>query len=187
MTSEPQGARDIRAPCDTDAMSHPTTPPGWESRIGAVWAVAHALPDAELRARVEALVAELPPDDPRGLYERASAFDSTGLEDEAVPLYRAALAGGLDEPIRRQAVIQLASTLRNVGQAEESVRLLAAEPDDAGDAFDTAVRAFLALALASAGREREAVGVAVSALARHVPRYRRSLTAYGADLTSDAR
>ena len=165
----------------------PTNPADWEARIGAVWAAAGGLADGELRARVDELVDELPADDPRGLYERASAFDSTGLEEDALPLYRAALAGELDEPIRRQAVIQLASTLRNVGQAEESVRLLAAEPDDAGDAFDTAVRAFLALALASAGREREAVGVAVSALARHVPRYRRSLTAYGADLTSDAR
>lgn len=167
-------------------LDNSTTPPGWESRIAAVWASSGDLADEELRARVDALVAELPDGDPRGLYERASAFDSTGLEDEAVPLYRAALAGGLDEPVRRQAVIQLASTLRNVGRAEESVELLAAEADDAEDGFDTAVRAFLALALASAGRERQAVGVAVGALARHVPRYRRSLTAYGAELAGDA-
>ncbi len=161
----------------------PTTPPDWESRIAVVWASSGDIADDQLRARVDELVAELPPDDPRGLYERASAFDSTGMEDEAVPLYRAALAGGLDEPVRRQAVIQLASTLRNVDQPDEAVRLLTTEPDDAGDGFDTAVRAFLALALVSAGREHEAVGVAVGALARHVPRYRRALTAYAADLT----
>ena len=166
------------------APESPAPPPDWAARIAAVWAAAPGLADDELRARVDELAAELAPDDPRGLYERASAFDSTGMEDEAVPLYRAALAGGLDEPIRRQAVIQLASTLRNVDRPDEAVRLLAAEPDDTGDGFDTAVRAFLALALASAGREREAVGVAVGALARHVPRYRRALTAYGAELAS---
>lgn len=163
-----------------------STPPDWDARLGAVWAAADGLAEDDLRARVDALVAELPPDDPRGLYERASAFDSTGVEDRAVPLYREALAGGLDEPIRRQAVIQLASTLRNVGRPDEAVRLLAAEPVDTGDGLDTAVRAFLALALASAGREREAVGVAVGALAVHVPRYRRSLAAYAADLADCA-
>jgi thioredoxin-like negative regulator of GroEL len=164
----------------------PTTPPDWEQRVAAIWASSADMSDDDLRARVAALVAELPDDDPRGLYEKASACDSTGLEDEAVPLYRAALAGGLDEPVRRQAVIQLASTLRNVGRADEAVRLLSAEPADTGDGFDTAVRAFLALALASSGREREATGVAVGALARHVPRYRRSLTAYGAELAGEA-
>lgn len=159
-----------------------TAPSAWEERIAAVWAASGDLADDELRRRVDELVAELPPGDPRGPYECASAFDSTGMEDEAVPLYRAALAGGLDEPLRRQAVIQLASTLRNVGEADEAIRLLSAEATDTGDGFDTAVRAFLALALASAGREREAVGVAVGALATHVPRCRRSLTTYGAEL-----
>lgn len=162
----------------------PATPPGWETRIGAVWAAAGSLADDELLARIDELVAELPAGDPRGLYEKASAFDSAGIEDRAVPLYRAALTGGLDEPIRRQAVIQLASTLRNVGKADEAVRLLSAEATDAGDGFDTAVRAFLALALVSAGHDREAVGVALTALATHVPRYRRSLTAYATELTS---
>jgi thioredoxin-like negative regulator of GroEL len=163
--------------------------PDWEDRVAAVWAASGSgeLADDELRARIDALVVELPAGDPRGRYERASAFDSTGREDEAVPLYRAALAGGLDEPIRRQAVIQLASTLRNVGAADEAVRLLAAEAADTGDGFDTAVRAFLALALTSAGREREAVAVAIGALATHVPRYRRSLTAYGAELAAGTR
>ena len=168
------------------ALGPTAKPPHWEERIGALWQAAGEMTDDELRARVDELVAELPPDDPRGLYERASAFDSTGVEDRAVALYRAALAGGLDEAIRRQATIQLASTLRNLGRPDEAVRLLTAEADDAGDGLDTAVRAFLALALASAGRERAAVGVAIAALATYVPRYRRSLTAYAAELADPA-
>ena len=64
------------------------------------------------------------------LYERGSALDSTGHPDEAIVLYRAALDAGLGEDRRRQAVIQLASSLRNLGQAPEAVALLTVERDD---------------------------------------------------------
>jgi hypothetical protein len=74
------------------------------------------------------------------------------------------------------------------------VRLLEAElahpvPGDDDDSrraaeLQDAVRAFLALALADAGREREAVGVAVGALAGRLDRYRRSLTGYAEELTT---
>ena len=50
---------------------------------------------------------------------------------------------------------------------------------DAGsDHLDDAVRAVLALALTDVGREREAVSIAVGALARHLPRYQRSMASY---------
>ena len=42
-----------------------------------------------------------------------------------------------------------------------------------------AVRGFLALALVDVGREREAVSLALRALAPHLPRYQRSLANYG--------
>jgi hypothetical protein len=80
-------------------------------------------------------------------------------------------------------VIQLASSLRNLGHAEESVALLTAELDAGSDDLDDAVRAFLALALTSVGRDREAVSVALTALAAHLPRYNRSLAAYARELT----
>ena len=44
------------------------------------------------------------------------------------------------------------------------------------------MRAFLALALADVGREREALGLALGALSRHLPRYQRSLAAYARSL-----
>ena len=47
---------------------------------------------------------------------------------------------------------------------------------------DDAVRAFLALALTSVGREREAVSIALTALAAHLPRYNRSLANYAREL-----
>jgi Tetratrico peptide repeat len=52
-----------------------------------------------------------------------------GHSDLAVPLYRKALDVGLSGERRRRAVIQLASSLRNVGRPEESVALLRTEMD----------------------------------------------------------
>lgn len=155
----------------------------WQQRVAAVWA---ALPDVEqtddaaarFRARIEALAAEPPPGHPAGLFERACAFDSTGRPGEAVPLYRAALAAGLSGTPRRRATIQLASSLRTLGRSAESVELLTAERGAGSDELDDAVCAFLALALTDVGREREAVSLAVGALAGHLPRYRRAAGAY---------
>ena len=129
------------------------------------------------------LVGELPPHDAIGLFEQASAFDSTGHPDLAVASYRQALERGLSGQRRRRAVIQLASSLRNLGHAGESVALLTAELDAGSDDLDDAVRAFLALALTSVGRDREAVSLALTALAAHLPRYNRSLAAYARELT----
>jgi Tetratrico peptide repeat len=46
------------------------------------------------------------------------------------------------------------------------------------DELDDAVWAFLALALADSGREREAIAAALTALARHLPAYRRAVGEY---------
>jgi tetratricopeptide (TPR) repeat protein len=150
----------------------------WEQRLADVWASIDHLSGEELRTAIDKLAAELPPDNAVGLFERASAFDSTGHSDQAVPLYREALDRGLEGERRRRAVIQMASSLRNLGRAGESVRLLTAERNAASDQLDDAVSAFLALALADVGREREAVSIALSALAPHLPRYQRSVANY---------
>ena len=155
----------------------------WERRLAELWASLDDLDEDDFVARMEQLVAERPEDDPVGLFERAAARDSTGHSDLAVPLYRRALAVGLEGERRRRAVIQLASSLRNVGHADESVALLTAERDRGSDHLDDAVSAFLALALVDTGREREAVSVALTALAPHLPRYQRSLGSYARALT----
>ena len=154
----------------------------WDRRLALLWQTIDDQPEDDFLAAIENLVAELPPDDPVGLFENASAFDSTGHPDQAVPLYRQALERGLSGQRRRRAVIQLASSLRNLGAADESVALLTDELAAGSDELDDAVRAFLALALASVGREREAVSIALIALAPHLTRYNRSLAAYAEEI-----
>jgi tetratricopeptide (TPR) repeat protein len=150
-----------------------------EDELAAAWARIDLYSAEEFRALVAGLVADAPP--AVSAFERAGAYDSTGDPERAVPLYREALDAGLTGVRGRRAVIQLASSLRNLGRAGEAVTLLSAERDRTHDELDDAVAAFLALALADTGREREAVAVALAALAPHLPRYQRSLAAY-ADL-----
>jgi thioredoxin-like negative regulator of GroEL len=150
----------------------------WEQRVAELWASIDDYSEEEFLTRMEQLVAELPADSAVGLFERASSLDSTGHSDLAVPLYRRALQLGLPGQRRRRAVIQMASSLRNIGQAAESVALLTAERELESDDLDDAVSATLALALVDTGREREAVSVALTALSRHMTRYRRSMANY---------
>ncbi|MFB7237966.1 MULTISPECIES: tetratricopeptide repeat protein [unclassified Streptomyces] len=159
--------------------------PAWEHRVAALWERLDTYEAADFRARVAALAAELPEDDPAALFERGAAHDSTGEPEEAVRLYRRALDQGLTGLRRRRAVIQLASSLRNLGRPDRSVELLTAEraiPAAELDADETelsgAVDAFLALALADTGRDREAAALALGALAPLLPRYNRSLAHY---------
>lgn len=158
----------------------------WEHRLSDLWESIDELTEQEFLARMDQLVAELPPDDPVGPFERASSLDSTGHSDLAVPLYRQALELGLDGQRRRRAVIQLASSLRNLGRASESVALLSEERRAQSDDLDDAVDAFLALALVDTGREREAVSLALLALSRHMSRYRRSLVNYAHEVSDQA-
>jgi tetratricopeptide (TPR) repeat protein len=158
----------------------------WEERVSRLWASIDDYAEHEFLAKMEELVAERDPDDPVALFERAGAFDSTGHSDLAVPLYERALDLGLGGGRRREAVIQLASSLRNLGESARSVALLSAERDAGSDELDDAVDAFLALALVDAGREREAVSLALTALSRHLTRYRRSLANYAQLIKDDA-
>ncbi|BDZ56259.1 tetratricopeptide repeat protein [Agromyces marinus] len=153
----------------------------WQERIDAVWAAASELGEEQVLAGIDALVSELPPDDPRGWFEAAGARDSAGLESDAEPRYRRALDLGLDGRARIEAHIQLASTVRNLGRPEEALALLDAVSDEPGDLVD-AIAAFRALALASAGRADAAASVALVALAPHLTQYRRSVDAYAREL-----
>ncbi|MEU6670306.1 tetratricopeptide repeat protein [Streptomyces sp. NPDC046727] len=156
----------------------------WEDRVAAAWASFDDYPEErahEFRALIDALVAELPDGSPLGPFERACAWDSTGHSDKAVPLYREALALGLADVSRykaRRTLIQLSSSLRNTGQAEEGVKLLTPELEAPSDELDDAVRACLALCLSSLGRDREGLSLVLGALAPHLPRYQRSMANY---------
>jgi Tetratrico peptide repeat len=168
--------------------SLPFVPPdaAWEQRIAQAWGAIDDTPPEAFVDRIERLVAELPPQHAAGIFERACAQDSTGHPDVAAPLYRAALAQGLTGLRRRRATIQMASSLRNLGEAEQAAVLLSAELEAPSDELDGAVRAFLALSLADLGREREALVHTLTALSQSLPRYNRSLARYASELASPA-
>lgn len=127
----------------------------------------------------------MPSDHPRALLERASLHDFLGEEAAAIPLYRAALEAGLDDPIRTEARFQLASSLRNVGDPAGAMATLqeVAPEHDLADA----ARAFLALALYDDGKPAAALRTALQALSTHLPAYERSVDAYAEDLVAPDR
>jgi tetratricopeptide (TPR) repeat protein len=155
----------------------------WEARVAAVWSEAAALSDEAVLEAIDDLVIERGREDAAALFEAASVRDYLGRESEAEPFYRRSLELGLDEPRHAQALIQLASTLRNLGRAEEAVTLLKGwivrHPQhplaDSG-------RAFLSLALLSAGHEREAAIVALRTLAPTLPQYAAAVAEYAEEL-----
>ena len=157
----------------------------WETRLSTLWAQIDHLPESDFHDRMRQLAAEFPPGHAISTFELASVQDSTGHPDEAVPLYRAALAAGLVGTRRRRATIQLASSLRNLGEVAEAITLLEAELKREKSDLDDAVRAVLALAYASAGRDREGLALVLEALAAHLPRYQRSMANYARALVSE--
>lgn len=157
----------------------------WEKRIAALWAQIDDYDEDEFVGLVDALAAELPAGSAIGLFERGAALDSTGHPDQAVQMYAAALEAGLVGERRRRAVIQMASSLRNLGNPQDALNLLTAEADATSDDLDGAVATFMALALVDLGREREAVAVALTALSKYLPRYNRSVGRYAQELTED--
>ncbi len=158
----------------------------WERRVAELWSAFDTVDVDAFLARIDALAAELPAGHAVGLFERASAQDSTGNEAKAERLYRQALERGLQGIRRRRATIQLASTLRNLGRADEGVALLNAELTQPADELDDAVVAFLALCLVDTGQARQAAALALGSLSRHLPRYNRSLKRYAEAVRTDA-
>lgn len=157
----------------------------WDARIGAFWEAADDSDSERTLAAMRRLVAERPAKDPDATYEWASVHDFLGLEEQAIPLYEAALAAGLTGDRRPQALIQLASSLRNVGRAAEAVAVLRDLGDRSNPVVGAAAQAFLALALHDLGEPDEALRVALLALAPTLPLYARAVTAYAEELTED--
>jgi tetratricopeptide (TPR) repeat protein len=152
---------------------------GWDARVETVFANLDEDDPQRAIEEMTRLAAERP-GDPAGTFELAGVYDSLGMEAQAAPLYREAIAAGLQGERRHCAAVQLASTLRNLGHAEEAVSLLEEAPPD--ESVGAARDAFLALALFDAGRSGDALRVALRALAPTLPRYARAVDAYAAAL-----
>lgn len=161
------------------------TAPGWDAEFDRFWAEFDPADPAAARAALEALLAERGQEDARAAYERGSLHDSLGEEAEAIPLYRAALESGLEQALRTPATIQLASTLRNVGDASGAIALLRDVRD--GDPLIDSARAFEALALFSDEKPAAALRTALQTLAPHLPQYTRAVGAYAGELVTGDR
>ena len=122
-----------------------------ESEIAALWET----DDEQAAARRGPAARRRSPRDARLVFELAGAKDAMGDEQGAIGLYEEALAGGLREPHRHRAQLQLASSLRVVGRAAEAQGLVAevleARP------HNTAALMLRALVQADLGQERQAV------------------------------
>jgi tetratricopeptide (TPR) repeat protein len=151
----------------------------WQTRIDAVWADSERLGDQGVMDAMDALAADAP-DPALALFERGGSRDSGGRPDEAEPLYREALALGLPDDERAQCTIQLASSLRNLGRADESLTLL--RDADPYPPYAVATAAITALTLASLDRPREGLAALLREVAPTLPRYQRSMRAYADEL-----
>ena len=156
-----------------------------DEEIAALWELEDG---AERALRAAALAARFP-DDPRLVFEHASALDAVGREVDAVPLYERALSSGLREPYRHRCQVQLASSLRVLGRHREAVTAIeeaaTAYPDSLG------VAAVRALVHHDAGDPTGALAGLLTAVAAtsadpDVARYRAAIAAYAAEL-ADAR
>lgn len=125
------------------------------------------------------------PNNGRAHFVLGGAFDYQGHEAEAVAPYQRAWELGLSGDDVPKFYVQYGSTLRNVRQFAEAVRVL--QEGHARFPQDAAIQAFLALALFSAGREAEALATALTIVADNYSTvelrgYERALREYVAEL-----
>jgi cyanophycin synthetase len=125
---------------------------------------------AELRSEPDALARivaaqglfETDPGDPRLIFELASAHDSAGDDVQAIALYDKAVGAGLREPHRHRALLQQASSYRNVGDLRAARGILdglcVERPGSA------AVAAFRALTMLDQGEAPAAVADLINVL-----------------------
>ena len=152
-----------------------------EAEIAALW----ESDDHQTRLAAAQELVDGHPGDPRLVFELAGVKDAMGDEQGAIGLYEDALAGGLREPHRHRAQLQLASSLRVVGRTAEAHGLVAdvleARP------HNTAALMLRALVQADLGQERQAVADLIRATLEattdvDTQAYRRALRAYADEL-----
>jgi Tetratrico peptide repeat len=154
----------------------------WDSRVAGLWARINEFEEEPFRLAHAEILAELPTGSSVATFERAALNDSFGRPDLAIPLYLEPIAAGVPGERRRRAVIQMASSHRNMGIPSKAVELLSPELELPADHLTGAVRTFLALALNDLGRPVEAVAVALTALAEYLPRYNRSVARFASEI-----
>lgn len=124
-------------------------------------------------------------DNARAHFEYANVLDYCDCESQAIPYYHHALDSGLEWPLNLFALIQLGSSLRNVGQYTDALSVLKQAYELKPDYSPTAI--FYSLALFSAGKPKDALQQALHFILEQTPgqdrqRYIEPLQRYIADL-----
>ena len=114
----------------------------------------------------------------RQRFDEACDHDRAGREEDAIPCYVEALELGLGDPWRQQALLGLGSSYRNVLRHADAISVLSDATAEYPD--DDALRVFLALALWSGGREREAFALLgrITIASADLRGYRRAASMY---------
>ncbi|MER7171474.1 tetratricopeptide repeat protein [Streptomyces mesophilus] len=166
-------------------MSTEQGPAGRDQQLSTAVRLREAGRRAEAREILVAL-AERFPQDVEVAYQTAWVHDALGLEAEAVPYYLTATsAPGLSPQERAGALLGLGSTYRALGRYPESVATLEAACAEFPE--DTALRAFLAMALHNSGRGKEGMEILLKLLAAtsgdpRISAYRPAFEEYAKDL-----
>lgn len=137
--------------------------PNWESLVETGWTY------KDDRLRLIEYFTEIENQNPssaRAKFELANAIDYLDCETEAIPLYEEAIRMGLPTEYNAFALLQLGSSLRNVGRVSEAVEVLA----KAEKRFPEypSISLFLGLSLYSEGKHIEAFKSVMTAMLRHV-------------------
>jgi tetratricopeptide (TPR) repeat protein len=115
-------------------------------------------------AYFQALLAQHP-DHPVLVYELGGAYDTAGQEETARGFYERALTLGLQGDVLRRCLCQYASTLRWLGELDESLAVLDRARKEFPDS--DSVRVFRALTLNDAHRPDEAVAELLTVVTVH--------------------
>ncbi|GIG54648.1 tetratricopeptide repeat protein [Demequina activiva] len=150
----------------------------WEADVAELWQRADRSRPAEVLDGMRVLWRRRGEQDADALAEWAGAHDFVGRESDAIPLYRRSLERGVAGRRRDEVVVQLASSLRAVGDPDAAIVVL--DDHEVTEAMRPAAQAFRALALRDLGRAEEALTVALTALAPTLGQYRGAVARYAA-------
>ncbi|WP_421385247.1 tetratricopeptide repeat protein [Bacillus salacetis] len=102
------------------------------------------------------------PESARANFELGNAYDFLGQEQRAIPLYEEAIKLGLDKEFEAYALLQLGSSLRNVGRLDEAIEILSVA--EARFPGIPTVSMFLSMALFNGNKHKEALQTLLSSM-----------------------
>ncbi|MGM0885108.1 MAG: tetratricopeptide repeat protein [Bacillota bacterium] len=137
--------------------------PNWKSIVETGWTFAN---DGPRLIEYFTGIDKQYPSSARAKFEMANALDYLDREAEAIPLYEEAIRMGLPTEYHAYALLQLGSSLRNVGRVNEAVEILA-QAEKSFPQFST-ISMFLGLTLYSEGKYVEALKTVITAMLKHV-------------------